>query len=111
MRRKVQIGAPDLKLSRGYRRLALSRGGRALLADVGFSLRSGRILLIRGPNGDGKSSMLLTLDGVLRPEAGRIDWYAEDPPKLHIVGHHSGVKTLLTLLENLCFFRSLNWPT
>lgn len=91
--------------------LALSRGGRALFADVGFSLRSGSLLLLRGPNGAGKSSLLLTLAGVLRPEAGRIDWYAEDPPKLHIVGHQSGVKTRLTLLENLGFWRAVNGPT
>lgn len=91
--------------------LALSRGGRALLADIGFTLRPGSLLLLRGPNGAGKSSLLLTLAGVLRPEAGRIDWHREDPPKLHIVGHQSGVKTRLTLSENLGFWRAVNGPT
>jgi heme exporter protein A len=103
------MSAPNPLLS--VENLALSRGGRALFADVGFSLMPGNLLLLRGPNGAGKSSLLLTLAGVLRPEAGRIDWHAEEPPKLHIIGHQSGVKTRLTLSENLGFWRSVNGPT
>lgn len=91
--------------------LALSRGGRALFAGLGFSLGPGGLLLLRGPNGAGKSSLLLALLGVLRPEAGTIDWHAEEPPKLHYVGHQAGVKTRLTLLENLRFWRDVNGET
>jgi len=91
--------------------LALSRGGRALFAGLGFSLGPGGLLLLRGPNGAGKSSLLLALLGVLRPEAGTIDWHAEEPPKLHYVGHQAGVKTRLTLLENLRFWRDVNGKT
>ena len=91
--------------------LALSRGGRALFAGLGFSLGPGGLLLLRGPNGAGKSSLLLALLGVLRPEAGTIDWHAEEPPRLHYVGHQAGVKTRLTLLENLRFWRDVNGET
>ena len=91
--------------------LALSRGGRALFAGLGFSLGPGGLLLLRGPNGAGKSSLLLALLGVLRPEAGTIDWHAEEPPRLHYVGHQAGVKTRLTLLENLRFWRDVNGKT
>jgi len=91
--------------------LALSRGGRALFAGLGFSLGPGGLLLLRGPNGAGKSSLLLALLGVLRPEAGTIDWHAEERPKLHYVGHQAGVKTRLTLLENLRFWRNVNGET
>jgi len=91
--------------------LALSRGGRPLFSGLGFALRPGSLLLLRGPNGAGKSSLLLTLMGVLRPEAGQIDWHEEEPPKLHYVGHQSGVKTRLTLLENLRFWRLVNGET
>ena len=91
--------------------LALSRGGRQLFAAVDLSLVAGQLLLLRGPNGAGKSSLLLALAGILRPEAGRIDWHAEEPPKLHLVGHQPGVKSRLTLLENLRFWRAVNGPT
>ncbi len=71
----------------------------------------GQLLLLRGPNGAGKSSLLLALAGILRPEAGTIDWHADEPPKLHLVGHQPGVKSRLTLLENLSFWRSVNGAT
>jgi heme exporter protein A len=103
------MSAPNPLLS--VENLALSRGGRALFAGIGFRLAPGELLLLRGPNGAGKSSLLLALAGVLRPEAGRIDWHAEEPPRLHVVGHQSGVKTRLTLLENLGFWRAVNGPT
>jgi len=91
--------------------LALNRGGRQLFEGIGFTLSPGSLLLLRGPNGAGKSSLLLALLGVLRPEAGTIDWHAEEPPRLHYVGHQAGVKTRLTLLENLRFWRDVNGET
>jgi heme exporter protein A len=87
----------------------LSRGGRRLFAAVAFAVGTGELLLVRGPNGAGKSSLLLTLAGILRPEAGALDWggIGERPP-LHLVGHLSGIKSRLTLTENLQFWRRLN---
>lgn len=90
--------------------LALSRGGRRLFADLSFVLRPGELLLLRGPNGAGKSSLLLALAGVLRPEAGRIAWAGEEPPRLHVVGHQAGVKPRLTLAETVRFWRTVNGP-
>lgn len=40
-------------------------------ADLSFSLREGQILLVRGPNGVGKSSLLRCLYRTYRPERGR----------------------------------------
>lgn len=94
------------------RDLALSRGGRRLFAAVGFAIGAGELLLVRGPNGAGKSSLLLTLAGILRPEAGALDWGGTgEPPPLHLVGHLSGIKSRLTLTENLQFWRRLNGAT
>ena len=91
--------------------LALSRGGRLLFEGIGFTLFPGQLLLLRGPNGAGKSSLLLALYGVLRAEAGTIGWHADEPPRLHLVGHQPGVKTRLSLAENLQFWRSVNGAT
>jgi heme exporter protein A len=88
--------------------LALSRGGRQLFDGVGFSVPPGGLLLLRGPNGAGKSSLLLALAGILRPAAGTLDWHADEPPKLHLLSHQPGVKSRLTLLENLGFWRAVN---
>jgi heme exporter protein A len=91
--------------------LALSRGGRQLFGAVAFELAPGSLLLLRGPNGAGKSSLLLALAGILRPDSGRIGWHAEEPPPLHILAHSPGVKTRLSLGENLRFWREMNGPT
>jgi heme exporter protein A len=100
----MNSGAPLLTV----RDLALSRGERRLFSGIGFELRAGELLLVRGPNGAGKSSLLLTLAGALRPEAGSIGWAGEEPPALHLLTHASGVKTRLTLGENLSFWREVN---
>lgn len=91
--------------------LALSRGGRELFAGLDFSLGPGQMLALRGRNGAGKSSLLLALAGILRPTAGRIDWHADEPPRLHVLAHQPGVKSRLTLGENLEFWRAVNGPT
>lgn len=91
--------------------LALSRGGRLLFDTVAFTLTPGSLLLLRGANGAGKSSLLLTLAGILRPDSGKLDWHAEEPAPLHLLAHLPGVKSRLTLLENLQFWRQVNGPT
>jgi heme exporter protein A len=92
--------------------LAIRRGERILFEGVGLSAETGTITLIRGPNGAGKSSLLLAISGVLHPAAGTIRYHRhgddhELGPNLHFVGHQTGVKTRLTLAENLAFWASV----
>lgn len=93
------------------RDLALSRGERLLFTSLGFALSTGQLLLLRGPNGIGKSSLLLVLAGILRPGAGTLAWAGDEPPALHFLGHLTGVKPRLTLAENLTFWRQINGGT
>lgn len=89
--------------------LSLERGGRVLFDDLSFRLEAGQLLLLRGANGAGKSSLLLALAGILRPLAGRISRDEEVP--LHLLGHGRGVKSRLTLTENLAFWQAMNGKT
>lgn len=91
--------------------LTLSRGGRLLFEAVSIRVLELQTLLIRGPNGAGKSSLLLTLAGILRPDRGRIAWDIGDEPQIHLFGHLSGIKSRLTVGENLDFWRAVNGPT
>jgi branched-chain amino acid transport system ATP-binding protein len=50
----------------------LDRGGREVLHGVSLTLRPGEIVALLGANGAGKSSLVMTIAGVLRPFAGRI---------------------------------------
>ncbi|WP_034157041.1 heme ABC exporter ATP-binding protein CcmA [Sphingomonas sp. ERG5] len=50
-----------------------TRGGRTLFGERSFALRSGGALLVTGPNGVGKSSLVRVAAGLLPPAAGRVE--------------------------------------
>ncbi len=52
--------------------LCCERGGRTVLSDVSLGLRAGEVLGVLGANGAGKTSLLATLAGELRPAGGRL---------------------------------------
>nr|WP_269141514.1 heme ABC exporter ATP-binding protein CcmA [Sphingomonas sp. IC-56] len=52
--------------------VACFRGGRLLFEGVGFTLAPGDALLVRGPNGVGKSSLIRLAAGLLAPAAGKV---------------------------------------
>lgn len=91
--------------------LTVTRGGRPVLAGVGFSVESGGALAIVGPNGAGKSTLLKTIAGLLKPVSGRIvieqDIDAEPRERMHLLGHLDAVKSGLTVLRNLRFARDV----
>jgi heme exporter protein A len=53
--------------------VACRRGGRMLFADVSFSLASGDALIVSGPNGVGKSSLLRLAAGLLSAVGGQVE--------------------------------------
>ena len=52
--------------------LAVARGGLCVLEGVGFTLAAGTAMILRGPNGIGKTTLLRTLAGLQPALAGRI---------------------------------------
>ncbi len=81
--------------------LAIARGGVPVLEGLGFRLEPGRALVVRGPNGIGKTTLLRTLAGLQRPLAGQIAG-AEDT--IAYAGHSDGIKPTLSVSENLTFW-------
>jgi len=58
-------------------KLAVQAGGRTLLEHLTLSVASGDCLGVLGPNGTGKTTLLHTLAGLLRPAAGNIQLYGD----------------------------------
>src|SRR5687768_3642002 len=49
-------------------------GPRVVLDDVDLEVPAGRVIGLLGPNGAGKTTLMRILFGVLRPDAGRVEW-------------------------------------
>jgi heme exporter protein A len=55
-----------------FDRVACRRGGRVLFSEVSFALAPGDALVVSGPNGVGKSSLLRLAAGLLHPVEGEV---------------------------------------
>jgi heme exporter protein A len=78
--------------------LTVSRGERILFHDLSLSLASGEALALTGANGAGKTSLLRTLAGFIRPDAGLVAFGDVEPAEaranhIHWLGHLDGLKT------------------
>lgn len=80
--------------------LACRRGSRLLFDALSFSLGAGDALVVSGPNGSGKTSLLRLLAGLGRPFAGTIERHAG----LALLGHDNALKGALSVSQNLDFW-------
>ena len=85
--------------------LSIARGGVPVLEGVGFTLEDGRALILRGPNGIGKTTLLRTVAGLQPPLKGRVEG-AED--RIAYAAHADGLKSTLTVTENLNFWAAIH---
>jgi heme exporter protein A len=81
--------------------LAVARAGVPVLQGVSFALEPGRALVLRGPNGIGKTTLLRTIAGLQPPLQGRVE---AAPDSITYAAHADGVKATLTVAENLTFW-------
>jgi branched-chain amino acid transport system ATP-binding protein len=91
--------------------LSVSYGAIAALHEVSFNVPQGEIVAIIGANGAGKSTILNTISGLLKPKSGEIIFKGTDItglPAHHIVKkgivqvpEGRGIFAPLTVMENL----------
>ena len=86
------------------RDLAVSRGGLTILEGVSFDLSGGEALVLRGPNGIGKTTLLRSVAGLQPVAEGNVSG-AED--QIAYAGHSDGLKAMLSVTENLRFWASV----
>ena len=94
-------------------------GGLQAVSDVSFTIREGEILGLIGPNGAGKTTLFNIVNGVYKPDKGKITFGGKDITgvapnhvvKLGLARTHQIVKPLngMSVLENVtvgaCFGR------
>jgi heme exporter protein A len=95
--------------------LGCIRNDRQLFAQLDIVLEAGEMLVVEGPNGCGKTSLLRILTGLRLADSGEILWRGQPIDRLagdyyeqvNYVGHHDGVKYELSCLENLRLARAM----
>ena len=83
--------------------LAVARGGVAVLEGLSFRLGPGEVLVLRGANGIGKTTLLRTLAGLQPAHSGHVR--AGD---LAYASHADGLKASLSVSENLTFWARIH---
>jgi len=58
--------------------LAIRFGGVAAVDHVSFSISEGDFVGLIGPNGDGKTTLIRLISGILAPDSGRVDLLGAD---------------------------------
>jgi heme exporter protein A len=90
--------------------------GKLLFKDIGFSLQQGCLLIIKGPNGCGKTTLLKILAGVKIPNYGFVfdgeneisEDYRAYFTNMQYLGHQNALDLDLTVEENLKFWAKLS---
>jgi heme exporter protein A len=85
--------------------LACARGGVTVLDGISLTLPAGRALVLRGPNGIGKTTLLRTIAGLQPAVAGLVSL---PPESLAYAAHADGLKAALTTRENLAFWAAVH---
>jgi heme exporter protein A len=91
--------------------VTLERGGRVIFRSLSFSAGEGELVLLKGRNGSGKTSLLKLIAGLLKPAHGDVALKGGESDltigqQAHLIGHGLALRSGLTVLENLMFWTS-----
>ena len=99
------------------RGLACRRGERRLFERFDLDVAAGDLVWLRAANGYGKTTLLRVLAGLAKPDAGTIEWRADEPSprgrpdSLLFLAHTNALKDDLTVVESVRLMVALHGLT
>ena len=85
----------------------LAFGAVQALTDVSIAVYGGEILAIIGPNGAGKTSLLNVINGVYRPQRGRITFLGQERPR-HVRPYQVARQGIARTFQNVALFKGMS---
>jgi len=95
--------------------LVCIRGGRLVFEGLSFALGEGEALVLRGPNGTGKSSLLRQIAGLVELAEGSLELQGGQAQRslaeqTHYLGHQDALKPAFTARDMLSFWADFFGP-
>ncbi len=95
--------------------LTFHRGANRLLDGLNLALQAGDCMHLQGANGSGKTTLLRLIAGLIKPDAGRIEWKGEAINRAAsnyrseclYLGHLNGLQESASVAENIAFHCAL----
>jgi heme exporter protein A len=94
--------------------LACKRGSNLIFDNLSFEIKSGETFLIKGSNGSGKTSLMRTMAGFIKPYEGKIFIDNEqlnadrnDKEKFQFIGEKCALKNNLSVKNNITLWSLL----
>ena len=100
--RKFEIGKPILEL----KNISLSFGGVKAITNISFNVLEHEIRALIGPNGAGKSSLLNCINGIYKPQEGKVLFKGEVLDK--ITPNIIAQKGISRTFQNLALFKRMS---
>jgi branched-chain amino acid transport system ATP-binding protein len=100
--RKFKIGKPILEV----KNISLSFGGVKAITNISFDVLEHEIRALIGPNGAGKSSLLNCINGIYKPQEGKILFKGEVLDK--ITPNIISQKGISRTFQNLALFKRMS---
>ena len=87
--------------------VSLAFGAVQALIDVSIEVYAGEILAIIGPNGAGKTSLLNVINGVYRPQQGRLEFMGQTRPR-NLRPYHVARQGIARTFQNVALFKGMS---